>query len=218
MKKRFILMSVILGWGISASYVYAKEGKPFETDSFKWGFDFRVRQVYFDNIIDMDEEKDDGNRFFRFRPRIWAKFLPSENIEIYTRLTDEFREYYDPDVDFEINEVVIDNLYIQLKNLMDDHLTLKLGRQDIILGDGFIILDGSPFDGSRTIYHNALRAILKSGKWTVDSMGIFNRKEDETVFINSQDKQLCEWDETVGGANISYAYKDKKEITGYYFY
>ncbi len=36
-------------------------------------------------------------------------------------------------------------------------LTATVGRQDIIEGVGWLVMDGTPLDGSRTVYFDAAR-------------------------------------------------------------
>jgi hypothetical protein len=37
---------------------------------------------------------------------------------------------------------------------------IKLGRQDLIFGHGWLVLEGTPLDGSRSIYFDAARATI----------------------------------------------------------
>ena len=39
-------------------------------------------------------------------------------------------------------------------------LDFKIGRQDLFLGNGWLVGDGTPLDGSRTFYFDAIRATL----------------------------------------------------------
>ena len=73
----------------------------------------------------------------RFRPRVWGEVKgESESLgawRLYTRLTDEFRWYVTPrDGDWTWpDEVVLDNLFIEGKDLFDGFLDLSVGRQDM---------------------------------------------------------------------------------------
>ena len=54
--------------------------------------------------------------------------------------------------------MLFDALNLNFKRIGGSPLSLKVGRQDIIFGNGWLILDGTPLDGSRTIYFDAARA------------------------------------------------------------
>ncbi len=51
------------------------------------------------------------------------------------------------------NEMVVDNLYIKANNVFGLPVDLKIGRQDFLgpdmYGEGFLLSDGNPNDGSR---------------------------------------------------------------------
>jgi hypothetical protein len=55
------------------------------------------------------------------------------------------------------NEVFFDNLYVKWTLPGRVPVTFTAGRQDINLGEGFVIADGTPGDGSRSYSFNALR-------------------------------------------------------------
>ncbi len=63
---------------------------------------------------------------------------------------------------FDQDEVVIDNLYVDINKPFDLPVSLRIGRQDFLgpefYGEGFLIYDGTPGDGTRTFYFNAVRA------------------------------------------------------------
>jgi len=60
---------------------------------------------------------------------------------------------------------VIDNLYVDIKDLFDQSVDIRAGRQDFLgtYGEGFLIMDGTPQDGSRTFYFNAFKTA-----WSID--------------------------------------------------
>jgi len=169
---------------------------------FSWGFDQRNREIYSDNIVTLSEDLHGHNwHFQRFRSRLWGVFTPDENLEIGTRLIWEWRNWCDPhssfltkDSNVEFDEALFDRLYVKMKNFLEMPLDVTLGRQDIILGNAWLVLDGTPEDGSRTIFFDAAR---------------FNYKFDENnaadiIFIHQQ----SEADETIEPFN------DQERIRG----
>lgn len=219
-----------------ASSLVAESGVavPADTPSpFEWGGDIRLRGVNFDNIpISVDPPgvtRGGKNVFFRGRTRIWGQYSFSEMVDLKARLVNEFRSYesgsgtntYDfPD------EYVFDHLYLDFKGLADGKLDLRIGRQDLIYGTGKLILDGTPLDGSRTIYFNAVKLGWKAAETTtVDILGIYNEAEDE-IAINSQNRDLVgligkyATDMVESGAGIYVKNKsvEKMPLEAYYLY
>ena len=149
---------------------------------FDLGGDLRIRQEFIDNIPNGPGAK--YNNYFRIRPRIWGE-AKYENFRLYTRLTDEFREYIAPssrDAAETPDELVVDNLYFDANDLFDGWLDLRVGRQDLVYGAGRIILDGTPGDGSRTIYMDAIKASINfdaEKKNVLDILAIYNQSDNE---------------------------------------
>jgi hypothetical protein len=134
------------------------------TDWLSLGADLRLREVWFKNAITLSD-KAPGNEyhFQRYRSRLWASAKPFEDIDLSlnARLTWEFRNYCKPESgdlrSVEWDEAVFDNLNIRWEKMLDTPLTVTVGRQDIIFGNGWLVLDGTPLDGSRTIFFDAAR-------------------------------------------------------------
>ncbi|MDZ7725142.1 MAG: hypothetical protein U5R06_20580 [candidate division KSB1 bacterium] len=99
------------------------------------------------------------------------------------RFTNEFRKYLiipdGKEGDFTLDEIFIDNLYVNWKSQGDIPLSVTLGRQNLIYGEGFILLDGNPWDGSRSIYPDAIKVSFKLDNTTVDLLGIGDNRVDK---------------------------------------
>lgn len=174
MKRLLCALLLFLCSGTSVAQTEAKKEEP----RFQWGADERVRLVFTDNMMDADSSKDDEMNFMRFRTRAWGSYNFGHGVSVGGRLTNEFRPYFRPDRDFTVHELVVDQMYLELKGTLTPRLTLKIGRQDIILGEGFVVLEGNPLDGSRTIYFNAVRATLEISKGTLEGFLIVNPSKD----------------------------------------
>jgi hypothetical protein len=195
------------------------------------GGDIRIREIYFDEIpIKADPPgitRNGDNHFFRFRTRLYGQCDPSETFALRVRLVNEFRAYDKPDnssMDFP-DEAVVDTLYFDWREAMGMPLSLRVGRQDLIYGTGKLILDGTPKDGSRTIYFDAVK-----GTWTgienttVDILGIYNQTESELA-INSQDRDLTgydpaynDMDEYGGGVYVKHSGVEDVPLEAYYLH
>ena len=165
-------------------------------DSLRYGGDERVRQEFFEN---MPAGGPPGkNDYYRFRTRLWSEYDVLDNVTIRARIVNEARAWNHPDVSarpqsatYEFpDEWVLDNLYVEVRGLMDNSVDVRVGRQDLMYGNGRVILEGTPEDGSRTIYFNAVKATVKSlPNTTVDVLAIYNPNEDELA-INPADRDL----------------------------
>jgi len=133
---------------------------------FTWGADLRLRQVFIGNV-GLNEDSPTADRTFqRYRGRLWGAYAPTEQLSASARLMWEGRHYNKPDADdwpvpgfddWYSGGILFDQLTVDVKQIGGAPLTAKLGRQDIILGNGWLVLDGTPLDGSRTIYFDAAR-------------------------------------------------------------
>jgi len=165
-------------------YTFAQSG-----EKFKLSFLERLRIETFDNSVTLSRDAKAANSYLRVKTSLMGQWFPSENVEAALRLTNEFRNYFAPTTNtFHMNEVFIDQLYIKVntKSILDGMLTV--GRQNITLGEGFVVMDGTPLDGSRCNYFNALRF-----DWSIDKnntltfMGIYDNKDDQLPVINGHD-------------------------------
>ncbi len=196
---------------------------PAEKKAFDWGGDIRLRGVNFDYIP--GNTPGTTNVFFRGRTQIWGQYSFSDNALFRARLVNEFRSYEEGSgtnkYDFP-DEYVFDHLYFDFNNLFDGKLDLRIGRQDLIYGNGRVILEGNPLDGSRTIYFNAVKASLKWEKTVVDLLGIYNKAEDELA-INTQHRDLVgfgnsDMDESGGGIYAKNKSIEKMPLEAYYLF
>jgi hypothetical protein len=141
------------------------------------GADVRFREHYGYNWTGLNDDlKSGGNdaadfHWERYRMRLWDKFKLDENTSINTRFTWEFRNYDEPaskDQRTDLDEIIMDNFYLSMKKFLDLPATAVIGRQDIFLGQGWLVADGTPApgEGSRTFYFDAARFTFDLGEKT----------------------------------------------------
>lgn len=147
--------------------------------SFNAGADLRVRQEFYDNAPCLPGDGRPGNHGLqsapgvkagkyenrmRFRPRVWGEVKFEERLRIYTRITDEFRWNVQPNKRSSVfpDEVFLDNLFVEGKGFLDGFIDFTIGRQDIfnLYGLDHIFQDGTPCDGSRSLYSDMARFTL----------------------------------------------------------
>jgi hypothetical protein len=123
----------------------------------------RIRQESSDNVASLNDSGTDSSAYMRLRTSLGGQWQPDDKWEVNLRLTNENRYYLAPKSDpklkknFDFNEVFVDQLNVKWKNPGRLPLTVTLGRQELMLGEGFLIFDGGPLDGSRSAYFNGLR-------------------------------------------------------------
>ena len=118
----------------------------------------RFRFEAWDNAVSLDETAADASAYTRNRTTLGLDWKPLKNFEVLGKVTNEFRVYLAPkDRAFSWHELFVDNLYVKWTAPGRVPLTVTAGRQDLNFGEGFVIADGTPGDGSRSYYFNALR-------------------------------------------------------------
>ncbi len=155
------------------------------TDWLSLSADLRLRAIYMKNPIMLNDKSRDPKGFNsewtwqRYRARIGAQIRPvkDSSLEFNIRAVWEYRNYCKSE---SLGETHNDELIFDRFNLKwtmpvgDAKLTTTIGRQDIIKGGGWLILDGTPIDDSRTIHFDAARFQFElPDKKTLDLMYIY---------------------------------------------
>jgi len=155
-----------------------------------WGGDLRLRNEYFNNAMTLTSDPNVNPKnaslheqdYFRFRGRLWASITPAEDFTFNTRVTAEPKWYTKPaSVGTHYNQTgmewrygIVDALNVQWREPLKLPATLTVGRQDIGLGDGWLVKDGTSYEGSWTYFLDAARLTyeLAEQKTTIDAIGI----------------------------------------------
>ncbi len=125
----------------------------------------RFRFEAWDNAVNLDDAGNDAFAYTRNRTTLGLDWSVAKNLEVLGKVTNEFRVYLAPkDRVFNWHEVFVDNLYVKWTIPGRVPFTVTAGRQDLNFGEGFVIADGTPGDGSRSYYFNALRLDADLGK------------------------------------------------------
>ncbi|MFH1878806.1 MAG: alginate export family protein [Candidatus Omnitrophota bacterium] len=114
-------------------------------------------------------------------------------------------------------KIGVDLAYIELKEFLYSPLTLRIGRQDLWFGKGFII-GNSLLDSENNIYpqeytcvtsFDAVRATLDYDPWTID--GVFAKMSENA---RRSDDDINLW-----GINVGYVFDSyNAEVEGYWWY
>jgi hypothetical protein len=179
----FLLQPLLLIVAIFSSSVYADQPPPQESADLKFsaGADLRLRQEIWTNVVSLgtNNTSQKDRNYFRLRVSLWGKADIGKYFDAYAKITTEPKYYmgpYHPGITGQSHgqytdqdEVIVDNLYISGKKLLNGLIDFRVGRQDFlkpedIYGEGFLIMDGTPGDGSRSFYFNAAKTRLNITK------------------------------------------------------
>ncbi|MFP4057926.1 MAG: alginate export family protein [Candidatus Brocadiia bacterium] len=201
---------------------------------FSWGADERLRQVYIENPLDLLDEVDDTYHFFRIRTRLWGTLGPffrdealdqPNGLSLYARLAYEPRPVVrfpgDDHVGPQWSEVFWDNLYLDWKRIGGLPVSLRIGRQDLAYGRYWVILDGTPLDGSRSIYSDAAKLTihLDDIQSALDLFVVDNAGDQKRLTPwDDDDRLVCEYDTRLYGAYFTSNYFDGHKLGAYYIY
>jgi hypothetical protein len=171
---------------------------------YDFGAAVRVRYVDFQDVIALGAEPDPHRRFFRVRTRLWGERWFTQGWRLFARINNESRSYLKcDDCESKFDEIIFENLFFEFTNQKGNPFGLRMGRQDLFYGDGFVICDGTPLDGSRTSYVNGILLTAAIPSWSFDLFAAWNREEEEWLpRINSRYTRLLEYDEFVGGLYV----------------
>lgn len=178
------------------------------------GVDWRFYDVYSDNPLAYqnnrtsatasDSQKGTYYNYYRLRTRPWGRLNVDDRYALYGRLANEFRFYYNNKQTYPFpNELFIDNLYLDIRDLWQDRLSVRVGRQDMKYGAGRVIRDGTPGDISRSFYFDAVKAEIQlAEKRTLDLAGIWQRPEDPWT-IGHEDVDLTKYQTCENGNDLT---------------
>lgn len=175
--------------------------------------DLRVRQEVLDGVYHFAPEND--RNWIRVRSRVGLRAATGHHV-FHLRLTNEHRHHLHPDQDFDWDEVILDNAFWEWK---DGGTQVTVGRQDIVWPGGFLMLEGHPLDGSRSMYHNAVRLQSRGEGGYLDLALIRNFRYDDLVIIDDQDRALSDSDEVGialrlerGGVHLAVIHKEETDL------
>ncbi len=185
--------------------------KRWESERFTWGGDVRIRATQIHrNVFSPDGMIDRGPdvQWFRFRKRLWFGYHFTDDLRLDLRLANRWHyvtsHFLSPNNQERVtwrfpDEVIFDQLKLTWHQVADLPVHLTMGRQDLILGNGMIILEGTPYDQGRGIYFDGLRATWRENDTNIDAFGFFSGEEDDFLVINNLSRRLRRGDTLLAG-------------------
>lgn len=196
-----------------------------------WGGDLRFRNEYLDNTLTLNTDAPLAEQdYFRYRARLWTSIKPTADLSLNARLAAEPRTWMRPagyspykgNSGTDWGEGIIDNLNVQWKNILGQPLSVIVGRQDIMLGEGWLTGDGTPYDGSWTYYLDSARISyeMKEQHTVIEAIGILQFAHDDAWLptINNQDRYQSEQDEKGMILNIVNTSIPELNLNPYFIY
>ena len=184
--------------GCNCMFCRAKESIHQETPWLALSADMRLREVFTPNLL-LDKE---DRHYQRYRERFGATATVCKDIDLDMRLVYEPRHFCQPSRkltarnqdyinEWAYSEAIFDRLSVTWREPCGLPVRAVIGRQDIILGNGWLVLDGTPLDDSRTIFFDAVRLTwdLPACNTTVDTIYI-NQHADSDRWI----EPICDKD------------------------
>jgi hypothetical protein len=196
------------------------------------GGDFRFREDAGYNWKSFNPEPkvngDDKSRWWweRYRTRLWDKFKLDDDISINTRFTWEVRQWNEPAVLWQrtdLDEIIMDNFNLSMKHFLGLPATAIIGRQDITLGQGWLVAEGTPapLEGSRTFYFDAARFTFDlADKTTLDTIYIDQHPKSDWWLKPINDRNKYVTLEEQQGAILYLTDKSNKDmqVEGYFMF
>jgi len=193
---------------------------------FKIGLDARYRFYHEDNRRLSKMNPADHRAWQRLRTRLSATIIPfkTEDVRVNTRMMYEARYWHKPDVmmhPYTHHETLLDRLNVEVRNLFGHPVTVTAGRQNLKFGDGWLVFNGTPRDGSRTGFFDAIRLTCSpDDATTADLIYIHNKANSSTLHrpIDDRNMDLSEQDESGVIAYLSRKTDDVTKVDGYFIY
>ena len=150
----------------------------------KYGANIRIYQEFRKNTFDKITRSLKDEDFLRLSTSLWGSYEPKPDMKGYIKLTNESKYYLEsPNPDnrhLKTDDVFIENLFLELKNIAALPVDLKAGRQNITYGEGFVVYDGTANDRDRSIYFNAIKTTWRFHQdHSIDMVYINDPKTDK---------------------------------------
>jgi hypothetical protein len=194
-----------------------------------YGIDGRVRIDTYNNT-DITNGVNDETRFARVRTRIFVNVPIGPNVDGYVRFaTEPFKRwateggnYNGPNTapGYMGGDFWFDNVYLDFKKLPIKGVNLRVGRQDILKGDGFFLFSGAVATGPRNGGFDAFNLGYTFGKQKIELMGFWLPQTDDFYpVINQSYQQRPGLMSSPFGVPFPYLYQDMgtQQAAGAYY-
>ncbi len=192
---------------------------------FSWGFDIRLRETYMNNVATLNsKDPNHETHWQRQRLRLWTTMTLLEDVEFNLRVAWEGKHFDKPAAreNWQPTSTVFDRLNLKLSDIAGSGLTLTVGRQELMFGDRWLVLDGTPLDGSTTAYFDAVRLTLSFDETSTDVDLVFidqDASQEHWVGpVVDEERFILEHNETGVIVWVSNRSFEETQIDGYFIY
>ncbi|NOX25990.1 MAG: alginate export family protein [Deltaproteobacteria bacterium] len=171
------------------------------TKKISLGGQVRLRGYDLQNVWNFDNSKDwDHWNVFRLKSSLKATVKATKDVTAVVQMTDQtYGEGVGVDSsgegDNRDNKIFLDNAYINARNMFGLPVDLTLGRQNLIYGSGFVVLDGQSQFASTSIYFDGVKLRWHATKKT--SVDLLYMKDQEGNRDNASNDDI-----TLSGAYL----------------
>jgi len=191
----------------------------------KWGADLRLREDYHVNNTTLNKEvANHETAYQRYRLRWWSTLTPVKDVDLNLGINWRGRHYNKPDnvQDFDQGEVLWETLNVKWSHIAGSPLSVTAGRQNLLFGDGWLVIEGNPLDGSRTVFFDAVRLTYDFAptKTTFDLVYIDQNHEGDRLVkpIKNLHRNVIEQDERGLIFYVANKAIPKTQLDGYFIY
>ena len=154
------------------------------------GGEVRMRGYDLQNVWNFNDDADwDNWNVFRLKASLWAKAQISDDVTGFVKITDQtWGEGVAVAVPTDNlgNKMFLDNAYIQVRNLLGLPVDATIGRQNLIYGTGFVILDGQSQFASTSIYFDGVKLRWHiTDKITLDGLYMKDQENNRANNVNN---------------------------------
>lgn len=149
--KKFLFILLVL---LMAAPAYCLQAPDLEV-----GGQVRLRGYNFQNFWDFNSKTDGDNwSVFRLKSDIHVKADLGDNITGFIQFTNQQYGSGVADAGENVSDnVFAENAYIDIKKFFDLPVSLRLGRQNLMYGTGFVLFDGQSQYASTSIYFDGVK-------------------------------------------------------------
>ncbi len=145
------------------------------------GYDLR-------NMWDFDSSnKSDNGNLFRTKGSIWADFKATDDVTARVKFTNQtWGELGGTDDSLENkgDKVFLDNAYINVRKMFGLPVEGTFGRQDVMYGSGFVVLDGQSQFASTSTYFDGVKL-----RWNITDQimldGLYLKSKENSMWNNA---------------------------------
>ena len=187
-----------------AAAVLAADAVEEKASPFRYGGDIRLRQELWDDIPLPTEEpivtRNGYNNTYRLRSRVFAAYDFTDWMTANVRFTHMFYETIAGPKSFKWpDELSLDNANLEFHDLTGEGSKLVVGRQDIFLGSGRLIFEGTALDAARTTFFDGILLHQPTDEnHSIDFFAVYDKDEDELA-IGNVHRQLRGYSPSVDG-------------------